>query len=562
LSWDREVDFVVVGSGAAGMAAAVRAASLGGSALVLEKTDRCGGSTAMSGGVCWVPNNPDMQRRGLADDREAAIGYLTRITEGTTSRENIVTYVDQSLRVMQWLEANSHVRYTALERYSDYYPDVPGGRPGGRSMDAVPFDGTALGDAFRTVRPPHPQAMVLGRLCITPREAHTILLGGARGKALLTWRMLMWTLRFFARRRFGRDPRMTAGNALIGRLLRSLQDRGVPVALETSVRELVTERGRVVGVIAERAGVTERIGARRGVLLAAGGFSRNAELRRQHQPVGDAWHAGNLADTGDAVSLGRSVGAAFAHMERAWWTPVTRVPGDPLAWVLVVEKSLPGSIIVDRSGRRFVNEAAPYLDVAERMLTHDAAGGGSVPSFLVFDATFRHKYPCGPVAPGYAAPDARISRRLRDGFLTRAASLAELAAKIEVDADGLARTVARFNTMAAAGVDEDFHRGENASDLYYTDASVRPNPSLAPLATAPFYAIPVFPGDLGTKGGIVTDVGARAMTADGAVIPGLFAAGNSAASVMGSTYPGAGGTIGPALTFGVIAAESAFEKAS
>jgi 3-oxosteroid 1-dehydrogenase len=180
----------------------------------------------------------------------------------------------------------------------------------------------------------------------------------------------------------------------------------------------------------------------------------------------------------------------------------------------------------------------------------------------VFDATFRHKYPCGPVAPGYAAPDARISRRLRDGFLTRAATLAELAAKIEVDPDGLARTVARFNTMAAAGVDEDFHRGENASDLYYTDASVRPNPSLAPLATAPFYAIPVFPGDLGTKGGIVTDVGARALTADGAVIPGLFAAGNSAASVMGSTYPGAGGTIGPALTFGVIAAESAFDKAS
>jgi 3-oxosteroid 1-dehydrogenase len=242
-------------------------------------------------------------------------------------------------------------------------------------------------------------------------------------------------------------------------------------------------------------------------------------------------------------------------MDEAWWTPVTRVPRSDPAWVLVVEKSLPGSILVNRHAERFFNEAAPYIDVVKAMYAHDA-----VPTcWLIFDAEFRRRYPVGPVAPGYAQPDRTLSRRLRDGFLKRAATLEELADLLELDVAALRATVDRFNELADAGVDTDFGRGESLADRYYGDDARGKNPSLAALRKAPWYAIPVFPGDLATKGGLVTDARARVLDAEGRPIPGLYAAGNTSASMMGPTYPGAGGTIGPALTFGFLAAETAVE---
>jgi 3-oxosteroid 1-dehydrogenase len=553
------VDFLIIGSGAAAMAAAIRAHDLGLRVLLVEKSDRYGGSTAMSGGVCWVPNNPGMHKKGVEDSDQDALDYLTHITKGEVEPERLQTYIRESQRVLSYLEAETHVRYDAMEKYTDYYPEAPGGRLGGRSMDAVPFDGTKLGSELRRLRLPHPQSQIMGKFGITAAAAQKLLVNNFSMKLFMLGSFVGWGLRFLKRGKYGRDTRLTCGNSLMGRLRRSLMDRGIPLWLESPAVALTEDAGRITGAVLQRGDEQRRALAEHGVLLAAGGFARNAAMRNkwQRHPITTKWTAANLHNEGDGIQMGIDAGGAVKLMKEAWWTPTTLVPGSDLAWVLVVEKNLPGSIFVNAAGARFCNEAAPYVDVVVDMYEADSAQ----PCWMVFDARFRHYYPVGPVAPGYAMPDSRTPRRYREGFLRRADSIRAVAELIDVDPQALEATIARFNQMAKAGKDDDFARGESASDRYYGDPRVKPNPCLFPIEKAPFYAIPVYPGDLGTKGGLVTDLSGRVLTEHGAPIPGLFAAGNCAASVMGRTYPGAGGTIGPALTFGFLAAEAAAQSA-
>ncbi len=552
-------DWIVVGSGAAGLSSAIRAHDLGLKVLVIEATDQYGGSTAISGGVVWIPNNPQLPSRGIPDSREDAITYLTTITKGEVPPERIAAYVDHAPRVLAHLENTAHFQLDALEEYADYYPELPGGKRGGRSMEPVPFDATRLGEAFLTLRRSHPQSQIMGLFGITAREAKGYLVPGFWGRLKLLSRFVQYALRWFKRRRWPRDTKLFAGNALVARLRRGLLDREVPLWLSTELTELLQENGRVTGVVVQRGGQTLRLAATKGVLLGSGGFERNQAMREAHQrlPVSTEWNAGNLRNQGDGIRIGAAAGGATALMDQAWWTPVTRLPKADSAWVLVVEKSLPGGIFVNRNGERFVNEAGPYLDVGR-----DMYDGEAVPdAWLIFDGWFRRNYPVGPIAPGYAMPDASLSKRLREGFLTRADSIELLAEKIGVDAAKLSTTVARFNMNAASGLDPDFHRGESANDRYYADPRVGSNPSLKPLNQPPYYAIRIYPGDLGTKGGLVTDAGGRVLNEAGEAVPGLYAAGNTSASMMGRTYPGAGGTIGPALVFGFLAAESAVADA-
>lgn len=555
MSWDHTYDLVIVGTGAAGMAAALRGHDLGLKVLLLEATDQYGGSTAISGGVVWIPNNSQLPSRGIPDSREDALTYLRHITQGVVPDERLVAYVDHSTRVLEYLHAKSHFQLDALEEYADYYPEAPGGKPGGRSMEPLPFDATQLGDEFRRLRKSHPQSQIMGKFGITAREAQGYLVPGVFGTLKLIWRFVQYAARWFKRRRFHRDTKLHAGNALIGRLRRSLMDRDVPLWLEAPVTELVMEEGRAVGVVVERGGEPVRIAGTKGVVLAAGGFERNQAWREQYLPgpTSSDWNAGNLRNQGDGIRMGMEAGGATDLMDEAWWTPVTRLPRSDKAWVLVVEKSLPGGIFLNSKGQRFYNEAAPYLDVGRAMYDADAAPD----AFLIFDALFRKNYPVGPIAPGYAMPDKTLSRRLREDFLIKADTLEALADKCGLPPEAVTATFARFNEMAARGVDEDFQRGESANDRYYADPRVGSNPSIRPITHGPFYAIRIYPGDLGTKGGLVTDAEGRVLRDDGAAIPGLFAAGNNSAAVMGRTYPGAGGTIGPALVFGFRAAEAA-----
>lgn len=562
--WDQSVDLVVVGSGAGAMAAGIRAKDLGLDVLLVEKGETYGGSSAMSGGVCWVGNNPYMKKYGIADSDEETFTYLKAITKGEVADEYLRTYVTESKRMTEYFAQKTHLTFDALDKYTDYYPEMPGGKMGGRSMEPDPFDGSLLGEDFRDLQRPATSALILGRFMITARQAKRFIIMNLGGFVIMLWQMIKYAFRAGKRARFGgRDTFLTNGNALIGRLRLSLKDRNVPLLLRTPAEELVFEDGRVTGIVVKKNGQPFRIEAKKGVLLAAGGFDRNLAMREEYgpKPASIEWTAGSENNTGDGIQMGMKVGAAVGLMDDAWWTPATQYPGTKNGWVLVVEKSLPGNVFINRNGDRFTNEAAPYIDVVVAMYEDQKKTGNTVPGWMVFDANYRHNYIAGPVGPGKAMPDNTLPRKLREKFLVKAGSLEELAKKIDVPADRLKATVDRVNGFARTGKDEDFGRGESASDRYYGDERVSPNPCLAPITKAPFYAIPLFPGDLGTKGGLKTDTRGRVIDQAGNVIRGLYAAGNNTSSIMGRTYPGAGGTIGPSLCFGFLGAEAAAEDA-
>lgn len=562
--WDQSVDFLVVGSGAGALASAVRAKDLGLDVLVVEKASVYGGSSAMSGGVCWVGNNRHMKKYGLADSDEEVLAYLKAITKGEVDEKYLVAYRDHSKRMTDYFAEKTQLTFDALDKYTDYYPEEPGGKMGGRSMEPDPVDGTLLGEDFALLRRPATSALILGKFMITARVAKRMIMLDFLALMQMAWFLVKYFFRAPKRAKTGgRDPYLTNGNALIARLRLSLKDRNVPLWLDTPAKELVVEDGRVVGLVVERAGKTIRIQAKHGVMLASGGFERNQELREKYgpKPASTEWTAGAETNTGDGHLMGIGAGGSTAFMDEAWWTPTTQFPGVKSGWVLVVEKSLPGGIFINQNGERFTNEAAPYVDVVVNMYKDQEKTGKSIPGWMIFDARYRHNYIAGPVGPGKAMPDSTLPRKVRTQMLVKASTVEEFAEKLGVPVDRLKATLERYNRMAKTGVDEDFGRGTSASDRYYGDDRVSPNPCMAPIDKAPFYAIPLFPGDLGTKGGLRTDVDARVITADDRVIPGLFAAGNTSASMMGRSYPGAGGTIGPAMCFGMLGAEAAARDA-
>ncbi len=558
-TWDTGVDFVAIGSGAAGMTGALFARDLGASALVVEKSTHYGGSTALSGGMLWVPANHLMLEAQLDDSLDAGFTYLEGLTNGTSSAERLRTYLETAPAMVRYLAEHSHVRFGCVRDYPDYYPELPGGRAGGRSIEPEEFDARALGAEFAHQRMPSWNALVLGLLQIKVAEVRMLTRGGRPALRFLARHLLRYVIDVKGRRHGRHDTRLTLGPALAGRLRRSLMDRGVPVWLRAPLRDLVVEGDRVVGVVVEREGRTVAVRAAKGVLLAAGGFERNAGLRQryQQQPIGDAWTVGCADNTGDWIALGLRLGAALDLMEDAWWTPVLLAPDEPQPRVMIVEKGLPGSLLVDQRGERFVNEAAPYNDIGHRMFAAHAAVAAAIPAYFVFDGRYRKKYPVGPLMPGSSRPDWSLPRVLRERFLTVASTIPELATKLAIAPERLQRTIERYNEGARVGRDPDHRRGDSLQDRYYSDPRVAPNPCLGPLETPPFYAVRVYPGDLGTKGGLRTDAHARVLATSGDPIAGLYAAGNCSASVMGNTYPGAGGTIGPAMTFACIAAHHA-----
>jgi 3-oxosteroid 1-dehydrogenase len=352
-----------------------------------------------------------------------------------------------------------------------------------------------------------------------------------------------------------RDRNLALGNALIGMLRLSLMERDVSIWLKTSAKELIVEEGRVVGVVAAREDERIRIRAEKGVILGAGGFESNDEMRKKYlpNPTKAEWTCGSPCNTGDAIRMGIEVDAALEWMDDAWWGPTTVVPGEDRARMLIVEKSLPGCAFVDKRGERFVDEAAPYIDIVNAMYRSHKPEASCVPAYMVFDATYRKKYPCGPFLQSSQQPDWRLPKEFKQGYLKKDETLAGLAEQMGIDPAGLETTIQKMNEYARTGKDLDFHKGDSLYDRYYGDANVKPNPCLAPIETPPFYGLEVQAGDLGTKGGLKTDARARVLNEAGEVIPGLYAIGNCSGSVMGRTYAGAGSTIGPAMAFGYVA---------
>ncbi|MFM0605352.1 FAD-dependent oxidoreductase [Paraburkholderia sediminicola] len=548
-------DVVVVGSGAGGMLAACRAADRGLSVIVLEKSDVYGGTSAVSGGGIWIPCNHHIAEMGATDTREAARTYIDACTKGVTAGDRIDAYLDIAPEMLRYVEANTPVRYEALPKYADYFQNLPGSMPGYRALDPLPVDGASLGEEFARLRLPSPGTLIGGRVAVTSKEAHMLLskAPGYIGLALKQFGRYWLDIR--ARSRSRRDRRLTLGNALAGGLRRALLDRDIPLWLNAPMCELLEADGRVTGVVVDRDGKNVRVLAKCGVILAAGGFERNQAMRERYlpHPTQAQWSATPPNNTGDAIAVGLKLGAQIALMEHVWGAPTVHVDHEEKQRALFVERNLPGCVVVNGLGKRFVNEAAPYSEFVPAMYRDHAKTGACVPAWMVFDAQFRRKYPCGPIMPGAMMPDARIPAAFRS-LLYKADSLDALAAQIGIDVQGLRDTVVKMNRYAVTGIDEEFAKGGNAFDTYYGDPSVKPNPCLAPIGTGPFYAVRIDAGDIGTKGGLLTDARARVLHADGTPIAGLYAIGNTSASMMGASYPGAGSTLGPAMTFGYIAA--------
>jgi len=539
-----EFDIIVAGSGAAGMTAALTAARLGATVVVLEKTAAFGGSTARSGGGIWAPGNAVLRRAGIADTPEDASAYLAYVTGDDAPAPLRRALLEHCPAMLDLVLAATPLRLAWVPGYADYYPEAPGGRACGRSIEPVPFDGRLLGAELTRLNKPY--LPVPDGVAVTQADYRWLSLGPRHPRAVLAGAKVAGRL---ARRLLGHRM-LSLGQALAAGLRAGLAASGVPVWLDTPLTGLVSTDGRVTGVRVVRDGKPTMIRARRGVLIATGGFERNEEMRRQYQqsPIGTSWTTGAAGNTGDGIVAGQALGASVALMDDAWWGPSIPLPGGP--YFCLAERSLPGCVLVNGAGQRFVNESAPYVDAVHAMYEGNTAENPHIPSWLLFDQRYRNRYVFAGLPPGRPFP----RRWYAAGSVFRAPDLAGLGDAIGVDAGALAKTVARFNDFARNGTDEEFSRGDSAYDRYYGDPRCRPNPNLAPLDQAPFYAAKIVPGDLGTKGGLRTDERARVLRADGSVIGGLYAAGNASASVMGHSYAGAGATIGPAMTFGYIAA--------
>ena len=553
--WDEEVDVLVIGSGAGGMTAAIAAADAHVKVLIVEKSSEYGGTSATSGGGIWIPNSPIGKQAGLQDSEDEAFAYLRPQSAPNVPDELIRAYVRRAPEMLAWLHERTPVRYLAVP-YPDYHVEFPGGKMGLRTHLPMPFDGRLLGDDILKLRAPSPAASLFGVINWRFEETYTLLLrpkGWKRTLARMFWRYLSDIPHRF---RSIKDRSLSLGNALVGGLRLALKQRNVPIRLETGLVEILRDNGRVSGAMVEQNGRRLRIRARKGVVLAAGGFERNAELRRKYLPGPDdpTMSGSQINNTGDAILAAERIGAALRNMQSTWSAPVFRVPGEARARLSTIERALPGCIIVNQAGKRYLNEAASYHVVGRQMVANDKPGAGTQPSWVIFDHEFRHKYPMGPLLP--LVPDALQAPGVRK-ILRKASTIEGLAGKIGVPAAALAATVERFNADARIGVDSEFDRGGPAYDRMYGDPRVQPNPTLAPIVKAPFYAFPIYGGDIGTNGGIVTDENARVLDTEGRPIQGLYAVGNNAASVMGESYPGAGVTLGPAMTFGYVAGRHA-----
>ncbi len=531
--FDHTYDVVVAGSGAAAMATALGAADRGLSVLMLESTDKWGGNTAKSGGGMWLPNNPLMQRDGVADSREEALAYMeaTIGDEGrATSRERKEAFVDG---VADFVDTASKygVELVRSPDYADYYPELPGGKIG-RALEVKPFNVKRIGSWWKTCQSPvalpakTDDVWLLGRAWSTPS-------GFVRG-AQLVFRALGGILRF--------QKLAGIGAAWASSFLDvTVQQLGAQLWLNSPVQDLVLEGDRVVGVRATRNGTPVTIRATHGVMLAAGGFDYNTDWRQKYHGI-DGFPSGAPGNLGGAIDIAHRAGAALELMDDAWWgASIAPLEGKDPSFI-VGERSMPYSIIVDAKGERFANESESYVDLGHHMLEHDKDGA----YWMVADARHARRY-----LRTYAM-DPRANKAMQEaGIMVKADTLAELADKMGVDKERFAATVKRFNGFARSGVDGDFGRGNSAYDRYYSDPTVRPNPNLGPIEKGPFTAFRLVIGDLGTKGGVVTDADGRALREDGSVIEGLYSAGNNSASVMGRTYPGPGSTIGPAAVFGM-----------
>ena len=545
----RNVDVLVVGAGT-GMLAAINAASLGLSTLLIEKSPYLGGSTSISGGGFWVPNNSILREHGVPDSMERATTYLDALVGplGDLAPRarwlNFLKYGPAAIDVLRYFTPN---RYQPMTEYPDYFTEVPGGSPRGRAVESVPMDAAKLGDDRLLLRPTGMTAPV--PMPITGEDFRWMNLmtrtpkGGAR--------IMRRVGQGIGGKVIGKEM-VAGGQALGAGLMLGLRKLGVEALVNTPLKELIVTDGKVTGAIVDRNGEEMIVNVTKGIVLSSGGFEHNQEMRAKYQNeiLDHNWSIAADSNTGEVHQIAESVGAQLTLMDQAWWFPIVRGEGDVPNYSLLSDRSLPGSILVDQHGKRFMNEAVNYMSAGQIMLGQDDGGEPHYPIWMVFDQRHRNRYLLATaVFPRQALPQSWYDA----GIAKKGSTIEELANQL--DMPELPATVERFNLQAGQGHDDDFQRGLSYYDHYYSDPTVTPNPNLAPLDQGPYYAVSIAPGDLGTCGGIKADEFGRALNTNGEVIEGLYAVGNAAGNVFGKFYPGPGCTIGQGLVFSYIATQ-------
>jgi succinate dehydrogenase/fumarate reductase flavoprotein subunit len=528
-------DVVVLGSGAAGLTAAIAAAEAGATVGLFEKSDKVGGTSAWSGGQIWIPNNPHGKAAGKVDSREDALAYFDALSNDLISRELATSYVDTGPEMIAFLEERTPVEFYAVQDFPDYHPELPGGKPeGGRTLECPPYPYGELG-AWKD------------RVEVSPYFPDIHI---AVGETTLGQAIPIAVPTEVKQRRVAQDER-GLGHALVGRLLRGCLDRGIEPKTGWRAVDLRLKDGRVTGVVFETADGKQEVACDK-VVIATGGFEWNDSFVRSFLR-GPMTHPVSVkTNTGDGLKMAMKAGAMLGNMREAWWCPVIVVPDDLVSTgrqLMSAPRGLPGTIIVNARGKRFINEAANYNAAGAVFHEQDTKTSGyrNLPCWIIFNQTFYDRYGfAGGLREGYAA-----GQRAPD-WITHGETLAELADKLGIPGDALAGTVERFNTYAREERDPDFHRGESAHDRWWGDPRFKGTPAatLGPMEGGPYYAVELKSGALGTKGGPQTDGDARVLDLDGQPIEGLYAAGNAMASAFGMTYGGAGGTLGPAMVFG------------
>ena len=539
MEWQEQWEVVVVGSGAGGLVAAITAANNGQKVLLIEKAEVFGGSSALSGGGLWIPNNHVSKKAGLQDSEEEALTYMEEIIEDkgpASTRERKVAYVQNGSKMVQFLE-DLGMKWIAAPLYPDYYPERPGGKIG-RSIEGEVFDLKELGEYEAHLRKgivDMPFPLYSGRVYSVPRTFTSFKdFTNVSG-------MLFSGIKYKLQGKHA----TSIGQGLVSRLLKIALAQGVTIRLSAPLKDLIIEDDTLVGIEIEQDGKPHFIQTN-AVILAGGGFEHNEELRRKYHNIGPEWSSASKGNQGDMLLIAQKHGLDTALLDEAWWGP-TAINDDGSPSFLVYERSLPHTIIVDQDGNRYFNEAESYVDAGRAMLDKQEETGRAIPSWMIMESRHRKRYLFGSMMPRMVP-----KKYLQSGWLKRADSIEDLAQICGIDVDGLRATIDRFNAFVDQGKDEDFKRGDSAYDNYYGDPSYK-NPNLGHIIKPPFYAVKVYPGDLGTKGGIVANEYGQALR-EGKPITGLYATGNCSASVMGKVYPGPGSTLGPTTVFGYISA--------
>ncbi|GIN14294.1 3-oxosteroid 1-dehydrogenase [Shouchella clausii] len=545
MDWNEEYDVVIVGSGAGGFVSAITAAYHGLKTIIIEKADVWGGSSALSGGGLWIPNNHVSKAAGLQDSEEEALTYMEAAIEDrgpASTYERKVAYVRNGHKMVKFLEEQG-MKWVPGTLYPDYYPEKPGGKIG-RSIEAEIFDLRLLGDYKDTLRMGElgaPIPLYSGKVASLP-------------KAFTNAKDFNTTVGMFLngfKYKLKRQQPVSIGAGLVSRLLKIALDHNVKMKLSTPLKDLIVNNHQIEGVKAENQG-KELFIKSHAVILAGGGFERNPALRRKYHQIGADWTSASPDNTGDLLFIAQKHNLDTDLLDDAWWGPAT-IDQNGARKFLVYERSMPHSIIVDQTGERYFNESQSYTDAGHAILERHKENGKAIHSWLIMESRNRNRYLFGDMLPRLTSKEA-----IESGFFIKANSIEDLAEKCQVDKERLKATIHRFNGFVEKGVDKDFGRGNSAYDNYYGDPRYK-NPNLGAIEKAPFYACKIFPGDLGTKGGIVANEFGQALQ-NNRPVDGLYAIGNCSASVMGRVYPGPGASIGPTTVFGYIAANHIKEK--